>query len=193
MLIQSSFFIKQWLSNEIAKVVTILANKTDLRFIKTENLIEKTYLHLRGKYHRPIKVRELCELAMINKTTFYSHYETMEALHAHVCEKEVGRIIESCPNIDTAFSDTGLFVRSFVSAIQDCSPLMDALFYQDTVGQINAVQTLLLKHYLGSSISPEQEMKMIFAVGGAAKLLIPEQNEERIRMTIQLIEKVLHG
>lgn len=170
-----------------------MANKTDLRFLKTEKLIENTYLTLRGKYYRPIKVRELCELAMINKTTFYAHYETMEALHAHVCEKEVGRIIESCPNIDTAFSDTGHFVRSLVSAIQDCSPIMDALFYQDTVGQINAVETVLLKHYLGSGVSPQQEMKMIFAIGGAAKLLIPEQSEERIQMAIQLIGKVLHS
>lgn len=193
MFIQSSFFIKQGLSNEISKVVTILANKTDLRFIKTEKLIENTYLNLRGKYHRPIKVRELCELAMINKTTFYAHYETMEALHAHVCEKEVGRVIESCPNIGTAFSDTGRFVRALVSAIQDCSPIMDALFYQDTVGQINAVETLLLKHYQGSGVSPEDEMKMIFAIGGAAKLLIPEQSEERIQMAIRLIGKVLHG
>lgn len=192
MLIQSSVFIKQRLSNKFQKVVTILANKADLRFIKTENLIESTYLTLRKKYHRPIKVRELCELAMINKTTFYAHYETMEALHAHICEKEVGRIIESCPSIDTAFSDTGRFVRSMVSAVQDCAPLMDALFYQDIAGQINAVETLLLKHYLGSGISPRQEMKMMFAIGGAAKLLIPEQSEERIQLTIHLIDKVLH-
>ncbi len=171
----------------------ILANRTDLRFIKTEKLIEDAYLSLRRKFRRPIKVCELCEMAMINKTTFYTHYETMEALHAHICEKEVGRIVESCPNIDAAFSDTGLFVKSLVSAIQNCSPIMDALFYNDTVGQINAIEAILLKHYLGHSVSPQQEMKMIFAIGGAAKLLMSEQSEERIQMTIQLIDKVIHS
>jgi len=191
LFIQSSFFIEQGLSNQFQKVVTILANKTDLRFIKTEKLIENTYLNLRRKYHRPIKVRELCQEAMINKTTFYSHYETMESLHAHICEKEVGRIVESCPDIDTVFSDTGRFVRSLVSAVQDCSPIMDALFYQDTLGQINAVETVLLKYYLKDSVSPGQEMKMVFAIGGAAKLLIPEQSEQRIQMAIHLIAKVL--
>ena len=170
-----------------------MSNKTDLRFIKTERLIEDTYLSLRMKFHRPIKVRELCDAALINKTTFYAHYETMEALHAHICEKEVGRIVENCPNIDTAFSDTGRFVTSLVSAIQNCAPIMEALFYHDTASQINAVEAILLKHYMGHSASQEQEMKMIFAIGGAAKLLIPEQSEERIQMTIQLIDKVLHS
>lgn len=170
-----------------------MANRADPRFIKTERLIEDTYLNLRMKLHRPIKVRELCEMALINKTTFYTHYETMEALHAHICEKEVGRIVENCPNIDSAFSDTGRFVKSLVSAIQNCSPIMDALFYNDPVGQINAMEAILLKHYLRYSVSPQQEMKMIFAIGGAAKLLISEQSEERIQMTIQLIDKVIHS
>lgn len=171
----------------------ILANKNDLRFVKTEKLIENTYLSLRKKFRRPIKVSELCEMALINKTTFYTHYETMDALHAHVCEKEVGRIVENCPNIDAAFSDTGLFVKSLVLAIQNCAPLLDVLFYNDTVGQINAIETALLKHYLEQSVSPQQEMKMIFAIGGAAKLLVPKQSDERIQMTIQLIEKVIHS
>ena len=170
-----------------------MANRADLRYIKTERLIEDTYLSLRKKYQRPIKVRELCEVALINKTTFYTHYETMEALHAHICEKEVERIVENCPNIDTAFTDTGRFVKSLVAAIQKCSPTMDALFYNDTIGQINAIEASLLKHYLGHSGSPQQEMKMIFAIGGAAKLLVAEQSEERIEMTIQLVDMVIHS
>lgn len=170
-----------------------MANKADLRYIKTEKLIEDTYLNLKRKYHRPIKVSELCEAALINKTTFYTHYETMEALHTHICKKEVGRIIESCPNIDEAFSDTARFVKSFVSAMQSCSPLLDALFHEDIPGQINTIESILLKHYLGRGVSPKQELKMIFAFGGAAKLLIPEQSEERIQLTIQLIDKVIHS
>ncbi len=170
-----------------------MANREDLRFVKTEKLIEETYLRLRKKFHRPIKVRELCEMALINKTTFYAHYETMEALHAHLCGKEVARIVKNCPNIDTAFSDTGRFVKSLVSAIQRDSPVMDALFYDDMSGQINAIEAALLKHYLGHGVSPQQEMKMIFAIGGAAKLLIPEQSEERIRLTIQLVDRVIHS
>ncbi len=170
-----------------------MANRKDLRFIKTERLIEDTYLNLRIRYHRPIKVCELCDMALINKTTFYTHYETMEALHAHVCEKEVGRIVENCPDIDSAFTDTGSFVKSLVSAIRNGSSVMDGLFYNDLVGQINGVEAALLKHYLGRGISPQQEMKIIFAIGGAARLLIPEQSEERIQMTIQLIHSVIHS
>ena len=161
-----------------------MANKTDLRYIKTEKLIEDTYLSLKRKYRRPIKVSELCEAALINKTTFYTHYETMEALHVHICEKQVGQIIEGCPNIDEAFSDTGRFVSS---------PVLEALFHDDLASQINTIESILLKRYLGSGVSPEQELKMIFAIGGAAKILIPAQSEERIQLTIQLIDKVIHS
>lgn len=193
LLIQSPIFIKRWLSNQVGKEVLILANKMDLRYIKTEKLIEDTYLSLKRKHRRPIRVSELCGAALINKTTFYTHYETMESLHEHICEKEVGQIIESCPNIDAAFSDTDSFVRSFVSAIQSCTPVLDLLFHDDVSGQIKTIESALLKHYLGRGVSPQQEMKMIFAIGGAAKLLIPEQSEERIQLTIQLIDKVIHS
>lgn len=170
-----------------------MANRMDLRFVKTERLIEDTYLSLRKRLRRPVKVRELCEAALINKTTFYAHYETMEALHAHICQKEVGRIVEGCPHIDAAFSDTGSFVKSLVAAMQSSSPVMEALFYGDAAGQINAIEAVLLERYLGQSSSPRQEMKLIFAIGGAAKLLISEQSEERIQMTIRLIDRVIHS
>jgi AcrR family transcriptional regulator len=61
-----------------------VANKNDLRFVKTERLIRSTYLALRRKARQPVKVRELCEAALINKSTFYAHYETMgECRYAH--------------------------------------------------------------------------------------------------------------
>lgn len=65
--------------------------------------------------------------------------------------------------------------------------------YPAKEGQINAIESVLLKHYLGHSVSPQQEMKMIFAIGGAAKLLISEQSDERIQMTIRLVDKVIHS
>ena len=61
-------------------------NKNDLRFQKTEMLIKKTYLTLKKRGSSVVKVKDLCEKAMINKTTFYAHYETIDHLHKQVCE-----------------------------------------------------------------------------------------------------------
>ena len=48
----------------------------DLRIEKTERGIKNAFIELRSrKPLEKITVRELCELACINKSTFYSHYK----------------------------------------------------------------------------------------------------------------------
>jgi AcrR family transcriptional regulator len=168
-----------------------MINKTDLRFVKTEHLIQETYLKLKKKSYSPVKVSELCNAALINKSTFYSHYETMEALDEYVCTKEVTGMLERCPNIDSAFTDTTAFVESLVETIRKNLSLIDILFKADTVRQLSVFESCLLKRYLPGNESPQLEMKIVFAIGGAARLLITNQNEERIRITIQLMKVIL--
>lgn len=51
-------------------------NKKDLRVIKTRNALYKTLLELmKEKSFEEIKVSDICEHALINRSTFYSHYE----------------------------------------------------------------------------------------------------------------------
>ena len=61
-----------------------MVNKNDLRYIKTERLIVHTYVDLRLHDPSPVKVSDLCREALINKTTFYSHYDTMELSLIHI-------------------------------------------------------------------------------------------------------------
>lgn len=168
-----------------------MANTQDLRFIKTEKLIEDSYLQLRQKNHGAVKVSELCKEALINKTTFYSHYETIDTLHDHICRKEVKRILDGCPNADAAFSDTTVFVKSLVNTIQENLSLLRILFGEETTKQINYIEMDLLERYLKDVHSAETEMKITFAIGGAARLLIAGQGEDRVQMTIQLIKRVI--
>ena len=53
----------------------------DIRVEKTEKAIRNAFLELRAaKPLEKITVKELCSLACINKSTFYSHYEDIYAL-----------------------------------------------------------------------------------------------------------------
>lgn len=165
-------------------------NRNDLRFIKTERLIEDTYLALKRKSRGPIKVNTLCEAALINKTTFYAHYETMEALHSHVCIKTVEQLLDRCPNIDDAFLNMNAFVDSLMATVQENETFLDVLFGGDKLRQVNVFESCLLKRYLQEDCSPEMEMQIIFALGGAARLLITNHNEERVEMTTRLIRKI---
>ena len=71
-------------------------NKNDLRYIKTERLIVHTYVDIRLRDPSPVKVSDLCREALINKTTFYSHYDTMESLRRHICRETVADILGRC-------------------------------------------------------------------------------------------------
>lgn len=50
-------------------------NKKDLRVIKTQNILYNTLLNLmREKTFEEIKVSDICNKALINRSTFYAHY-----------------------------------------------------------------------------------------------------------------------
>ena len=52
-----------------------MTNKTDLRVIKTKALLYKTLEELmKEKSFEEIKVSDICNIALINRSTFYSHY-----------------------------------------------------------------------------------------------------------------------
>ena len=52
----------------------------DKRIEKTKKSIKNAFMELRAKKPlEKISVKELCDLAYINKSTFYSHYEDIHA------------------------------------------------------------------------------------------------------------------
>ncbi|MEA4987450.1 MAG: TetR/AcrR family transcriptional regulator [Anaerovorax sp.] len=58
-----------------------MGNSTDLRVIKNKKHIKEAFLELIQKCdYEKITVTELAEKAMINRKTFYLHYETKDAL-----------------------------------------------------------------------------------------------------------------
>lgn len=168
-----------------------MPNKNDLRFIKTEKLIHDTYLALKQKTRAAVKVNKLCETALINKTTFYAHYDTMETLHKRVCINAIEKMLDETPNIDLAFYDTRLFVNSFVQTLQTHQLFLNNLFDGNQTQQINIIENSLMKRLLQKGKLKGREMEIIFAIGGAARLLVTEQSTERIEKVVQLIQKVI--
>ena len=64
-----------------------MERKTDLRIIKTKKAIKTAFLNLlkENKYHN-ITISAISETALINRKTFYAHYETKDELYADVIE-----------------------------------------------------------------------------------------------------------
>ena len=73
----------------------------DIRVKKTKRAIQKAFVALlREKPIEKITVKEIAERAEINKTTFYSHYETLDALTAEM-ERQTVQLV--CDNMGSCW------------------------------------------------------------------------------------------
>ncbi len=71
-------------------------NRTDKRIEKTEKAIKNAFIELRAKKPlEKITVKELCGLACINKSTFYSHYEDIYALSEKLESETIASVMNS--------------------------------------------------------------------------------------------------
>ena len=170
-----------------------MANKNDLRYIKTDRLIQKTYVDLRVATGSPVKVGALCEAALINKTTFYVHYADMEMLHREVCEQTIKELVRSCPHVLDAFTQTKAFVTALIDALMSHNTLIRALFGEADTDCTNLIEQELLKLYLPDNNDPKMELKIRFAIGGALRILIHKKYYPQIDEVVALLQKVLQS
>lgn len=82
----------------------------DRRVRRTERAIAEAYVTLRARGGR-ITVKELCELADINKTTFYQHYRDLPDLRRSLERKLVEGFVDDIAHPDYVVSDnqSGMF------------------------------------------------------------------------------------
>ena len=166
-------------------------NKNDLRFQKTEIAIKNTYLAHKKHGTTVVKVKELCEAAMINKTTFYAHYETIEHLHKAVCMDFVSEMLNQCEYIDRIQTDTHDFVYSILGAFVENIPTIEKLYGDDLHALVNDAENYLIQYFSQKRIDDDYELAIRFCIGGAFRLLVFEKDPMRIQKTVELIERVL--
>ena len=102
----------------------------DIRIRKTEQAIKNAFIELRSKKPlEKITVKELCELAMINKSTFYSHYEDIYALSETMEQETVASIIGSIGHLkDYTPEKSDIYTRELCLAFMSQLSLIRILF-----------------------------------------------------------------
>lgn len=102
----------------------------DKRIEKTKHAIKSAFMELRSrKSLEKITVKELCELAYINKSTFYSHYADIHALSDALEYEMVVDIISSIPkDLDYNFSNPEIFTREVTLAFIRHMPQVKVMF-----------------------------------------------------------------
>ena len=91
----------------------------DLRITKTKKAIINSFLSLRAKKPlEKISVKELCETAMINKSTFYSHYGDIYELSDSLENEVVMSVIDSMDHPEYIVENSGEFTRELLFGYQ---------------------------------------------------------------------------
>ena len=90
----------------IMLVGDFMEKKCDLRVIKTKNLIYSTLMNLmKEKTFEEIRVSDICNRALINRSTFYAHYEDKYDLLVdfinNLKEEFVAKLSKNRNNLDT--------------------------------------------------------------------------------------------
>lgn len=99
----------------------------DLRIERTRKNIINAFISLRAKkVIENITVKELSELAGINKATFYHHYKDIYDLSETLENELIENCIATIPDADTLFSEKGFQQLASVFASQ--SELFDIIF-----------------------------------------------------------------
>lgn len=101
----------------------------DLRTKRTRLSIQNAFLELRKqKPLEKISVKELAELAYINKATFYTHYHDIFDLADQMENEYFDRILDENSYLDTLITNPSLAVQSLTFALSNSLDTSNILF-----------------------------------------------------------------
>ena len=101
----------------------------DLRVAKTKKAIINSFLSIRAKKPlEKITVRELCQMAMINKSTFYSHYGDIYELSDSLENEVVMSVIDSMDHPEYIVENSWEFTRELLFGYLSQDHLIQILF-----------------------------------------------------------------
>ena len=113
-----------------------MTKKVDLRIIKTKrNLYEGLALLLAEKDYDTIKIKDICDKSLVNRSTFYDHYSSKKELLTSMIKK---RQKELTKNLDLKAMNTDNYRELYMEYIKN---LLD---YIDKSKEIN--KKILLKN-----------------------------------------------
>ncbi|MBQ9519361.1 MAG: TetR/AcrR family transcriptional regulator [Firmicutes bacterium] len=135
-----------------------MGEKTDLRIIKSKTAIRRAFLELmREKGYSAVTVSDIAKRAMINRKTFYFHYETKDDLYNEILNDTLdifisSHIIKNLRGGDEEYQNSVIteLLKNILKVKQECLLFMS----DDTDGTFNA----RLKETLSNALIYEDEV-----------------------------------
>ena len=146
--------------------------KEDLRVVKTRKVIKQTFLEMRAEMPlEKIHIRELCKRALINKSTFYNHYEDVYALSEEMENDAIAQFLERFPARDCLFSDPVRFVSEMPEAFDANMELLHPLFNGRLDEAFNKLEQQLKRQYTTPGMTTQETVQLTFLLNGTLHTL----------------------
>ena len=130
----------------------------DLRTERTKRSIINAFIDLRVKKPlEKITVKELAELAYINKATFYSHYHDIYDLSEQLEEEAIANILKNIPHPESIISNPKLCFLELNQALTSQNSLTKILFADSRAAILSARIEQAIKEYVFESYPEYKE------------------------------------
>ncbi len=155
----------------------------DLRIVKTRKNIREAFLQLRAETPlEKIRVANLCKLALINKTTFYKHYQDIYALSEEIENETIASILNSIEHTGSLFSDPDNFVKGLYDAFKAHNQIILTLFSGRMNVLIGKVDQQLKGYYPQLDNKPEREIILSFLNWGSSYVFLESKYDESLML-----------
>ena len=144
----------------------------DLRMIKTRNQIKEAFLTLRQKFMpENIKVKDICQVAMINKTTFYNHYTDSAQLSNEIDDSAIDGVISEFSEKDKLFEDPRAYIQGLLNALGNESNNLKVVFRGKAEIMAAKLEERLHSFYDDKIKDNEKRLGLSFAIGGCVRVV----------------------
>ena len=139
----------------------------DLRMVKTRAQIKEAFMTLCEKLTPDkIKVKDICEVAMINKTTFYNHYADSSQLSEEIFDNAVETVFLDFPEREKIFDDPNAYILGLLRSLERHSSDLRAVFRENQDALCAKLESKLHSAYDSRVDNFEDGVKLSFAIGG---------------------------
>ena len=148
----------------------------DIRVKKTKRAIQKAFVALlREKPIEKITVKEIAERAEINKTTFYSHYETLDALTAEMELQTVQLVCDNMGGAQQLLDAPEAFVQEMFASLQQATDYLGVVPASAMNRFTQHLRDAILEQIKLANMEPSQYENvgaiLIFVMNGLSGLL----------------------
>ena len=145
----------------------------DRRIVKTKKRITGAFIELLEKYSRDrIRVKDICEHAKINKTTFYKHYVDSDELATEIDDTVTDRVVDGFPERGELLSEPEAYVEGLSEAIERETDKLTVV-YRGRVDFLCAkLEAKLRKFYDLKEAASEKRIMLSFAISGVVRVLV---------------------